>query len=134
MKKSFHLLIFILFSTLSACNKDKGIILDNEWIAASITFENGDVSTPFAEYTFLLESKNQFRLQLDINLCGGTVNFRKKTVDFKDGIGCTEACCDSDFAVALVTKLTDTKYWEISNNQLILTNDSSLRIVFDKKL
>jgi heat shock protein HslJ len=133
MKGLFFTLIFSLFYSLVACNKDKDILMENEWIASSIRFENGDFITPLAQYHFIIENNNQFRLQLDINMCGGEVYFRKKTVEFKNGIGCTEACCDSEFAIALVDNLTQTKYWEISNNQLVLTNDKGLNIVFLKK-
>ena len=133
MKGHFFTLIFSLFFSLVACDKDKDIVMDNEWIASSIRFENGDFVTPVSQYYFILENNNQFRLQLDINLCGGEVYFRKKTVEFKNGIGCTEACCDSEFAIALVDNLTQTKNWEISTNQLVLTNDKGLMIVFLKK-
>jgi heat shock protein HslJ len=133
MKGFFYTLIFALFFSLVACDTDKDIVMDNEWIASSIRFENGDFVTPVFQYYFILENNNQFRLQLDINLCGGNVYFRKKTVEFKNGIGCTEACCDSEFAIALVNNLTQTKNWEINANQLVLTNDKGLKIVFLKK-
>ncbi len=133
MKMLFYTLIFALFFSLVACNKDKDIVMANEWIASSIEFENGDFVTPVSQYYFILENNNQFRLQLDVNLCGGEVYFRKNTVEFKNGIGCTEACCDSDFAMALVDNLTQTKYWEIKSNDLVLTNDKGLQIVFVKK-
>ena len=133
MKEIFYTLIFSLFFFLVACDKDKDIVMDNEWIASSIKFENGDFISPVSQYYLILENNNQFRLQLDINLCGGEVYFRKKTVEFKNGIGCTEACCDSEFAIALVDNLTQTKNWEIITNQLVLTNDKGLMIVFLKK-
>ncbi len=132
MKILLHLLIFAFFFSLVACNKEKEIVIDNDWIASSIRFENGDFSTPDSQYHFTIENKNQFSLRLDVNLCRGTVYFRKKSVVFK-GIGCTEACCDSESAIALVDNLNKTKYWEASNNQLVLTNDKGLKIVFDEK-
>ena len=133
MKTVFKTLILIYFFVLVACIKEDDIVLSNEWIAASITYENGNFISPNSEYSFNLENKDKFSLRLDINLCGGTVYFRKKTVEFKNGIGCTEACCDSEFAVALVNNLDKTKNWEIVENQLILKNDKGLKIVFNRK-
>jgi hypothetical protein len=130
MKGLFYTLILALFFSLVACDKDKDIVMDNEWIASSIRFENGEFITPVSEYYFILEKNNQFRLQLDVNSCGGEVCFRNKTVEFKNGIYCTEACCDSDFAIALVENLPQTKYWEISTDQLVLTNDKGLVKLF----
>jgi len=133
MQTVFKTLILIFFFVLVACNKEKDIVLSNEWIAASITYENGDFITPNSEYFFILDNKNKFTLRLDINLCWGSVHFRKKTVDFKNGIGCTQACCDSEFAIALINNLENTKNWDIVENQLILKNDKGLKIVFNKK-
>lgn len=132
MKIFLHLLIFAFFFSLVACNKEKEIVIDNDWIASSIRFENGDFSSPDSQYHFTIENKNLFSLRLDVNLCRGTVYFRKKSVVFKS-IGCTEACCDSEFAIAIIDNLNKAKYWEVSNNQLVLTNDKGLKIVFDEK-
>lgn len=133
MKKVFTQLFVIFIFSLIACDSDNEIDIDNEWIASSIKLENGDFMTPTSNYNFVLENNNQFSLQLDINRCGGNVYFKTKTVEFKNEIGCTEACCDSEFAIALVTNLSKSKNWEIISNQLILTNDIGLKIVFEKK-
>lgn len=75
--------ILICFFILNACNKEKDIELSNEWIAASITFENGGLLTPNSHYLFNLEKKDRFSLRLDINDCEGSVLFKEKTVEFK---------------------------------------------------
>ncbi len=122
--------ILICFFVLSACNKEKDIELSNEWIVASITLENGGFLTPNSDYLLNLEKKDRFSLRLDINVCEGSVEFKEKTVEFYNGIACTEACCDSEFAVALASNLDKTKKWDIVENQLILKNDKGLKIVF----
>lgn len=123
--------ILICFFVLSACNKEKDIELSNEWIAASITLENGGFLTPNSDYVLNLEKKDRFSLRLDINVCEGSVEFKEKTVEFNNGIACTEACCDSEFAMALVSNINKTKNWDIVKNQLILKNDKGLKIVFN---
>ncbi|KRP27540.1 hypothetical protein [Polaribacter sp.] len=133
MKKVFTQLFVIFIFSLIACDLEKEIDIDNEWIAASIKLENGDFMTPTSNYNFILENNNQFSLQLDINRCGGNVYFKTKTVEFKNGIACTKACCDSEFAIALVTNISTSKKWEIISNQLIFTNDAGLKIIFEKK-
>lgn len=133
MKTVFKALILTSIFALAACNKDKDILFSNEWIAASITQENGDFITPNSDYTLILESKSQFSLRLDVNLCGGKVYFRRQKVNFKDGIYCTEACCDSEFAIALVNNLDKTRNWSIVGNRLMLKNDKGLLIVFNRK-
>lgn len=133
MKKVILQLFVIFIFSLIACDLDKEIDIDNEWIASSIKLENGDFMTPTSNYNFVLENNNQFSLQLDINRCGGNIYFKTKSVEFKNGIACTEACCDSEFANALVANLSKSKKWTIISNQLILTNDTGLIIVFEKK-
>lgn len=133
MKGVCFVLIFILFYSFIACNKEKEVVLDNEWLVFSIRLENGDFTTPTSQYYFIPENRNSFKLLLDINTCSGKVNFRSKTVAFSDGITCTEACCDSDFAIALINNLVKTKYWEINGQKLVLSNDKGLEIVFNKR-
>ncbi len=133
MKTIFYTLFFASFFFLIACEKDKDVISDSTWIASSIKFENGDFANPNSQYYLVFEHKGQYRLQLDINLCGGEISFKEKSVKFKNGMGCTEACCDSDFAIALVDNLTKTKNWVLNANQLVFTNDKGLEIIFVKK-
>jgi len=131
--KSINLaLIFVSFFLMVSCEKDIAIVLDNQWVASSIKFENGDFETPGSLYYLIFENKGQFRLQLDVNLCGGEVSFKKKLVNFKNGIACTEACCDSEFAIALINNLTRTKYWAVNNRLLVFSNDNGLEIIFEK--
>jgi len=135
MKNSFKLLLLFVLACFSSCNKEKNNVINNEWIASSITYENGEYETPDIKARYLLsfEKKSQYSLQLDINLCGGEVSFKRKSVTFKKGMNCTEACCDSEFANALATKLPQTEKWQIDNNILSFSNDKGLKIDFIKK-
>jgi heat shock protein HslJ len=70
--------------------------------------------------------------QFDINLGGGGVGFNKDTVDFSEGIYCTKACCDSEFANTVIQLLPENTQWKLSNNPLIFFNKKGLEIVFRK--
>ncbi|MEY2905103.1 MAG: hypothetical protein RJA52_1119 [Bacteroidota bacterium] len=129
-------IIFLsLISLMSlSCNKDNlQILVDTEWIAKSIQQENETILLPMADYILSFENERQFGLRLDINICGGGVEFKKETVDFSAGIYCTKACCDSEFANLLVQKLPENTHWKLSNDQLIFSNKKGLEIVFRKK-
>jgi len=133
MNTLLRILLFASFLFLVACEKDKDIILDSEWIASSIRLENGAATTPDSEYTLAFENKGSYSLRLDVNLCGGEVSFRRKSVKFRNGMNCTEACCDSEFALSLASNLTKSKYWELNANQLVFTDDNGMEIIFVKK-
>ena len=133
MKTTLLALFFLFLLHLTSCNKDKANVIDNQWIATSIVLENDVILTPNSNYYLSFESKDQFSLSLDINHCGGEVHFKKNTVEFKSGAYCTEACCDSDFAITLLNQLTQIEQWELIENQLIFSNPRGLKIVFLQK-
>jgi heat shock protein HslJ len=135
MNNMFKLLFFITILAFTACNKDRGNVINSEWIATSITYEDGQTATPDmkAKYILSFEDKKKYRLQLDINSCGGEVTFKSKSVKFKNGMNCTEACCDSDFAVSLTDKLPQTDSWKIKGNNLIFENNKGLKVSFIKE-
>lgn len=133
MKKIIYALCITCLFLLNTCDANKDVILDSEWIASSIKFENGDITTPDAEYILIFENKRQYRLQLDVNLCGGEAFFKGKSVRFNNGMACTEACCDSPFAIALVEHLTKTRNWQLNGNELVFSDDKRMEIVFAKK-
>ncbi len=133
MKIAFRLLFLITLFVLFSCNKDSDNEILGSWKAVSITYEDGEIALPDAEYLLTFENPSQYRLQLDINNCFGEISFNNNTVEFPDGIGCTEACCDSDFAISLAQELPQTQQWEITANQLLFSNDMGLQVVFKMK-
>jgi heat shock protein HslJ len=133
MKFTFLPIISILSLLLLSCDKaDIEILVETDWVAESIQRENGIILTPDADYILSFENDHQFGLKLDINLCGGRVDFKKETVDFSEGIYCTRACCDSEFANTLIQLLPENTHWKLSNNQLIFSNKQGLEILFRK--
>ncbi len=133
MKTTLYALFVLFFLNLISCNKEIKNVTDNQWIARSVVLENNVILTPNETYCLSFESKDQFSLSLDINHCGGEVHFKNKTVEFKSGAYCTEACCDSDFAITLLNQLTQIEQWELIENQLIFSNTRGLKIVFLQK-
>ncbi len=133
MKNSSHILLLTFLFTLISCNTDSDEEILGEWIAASITYENGETVVPEAEYILTFENLSQYRIQLDVNLCSGEVSFNNNSVEFPGGIGCTEVCCDSSFAVSLTEILPQTEQWQITGNQLSFSRDAGLRLTFSKK-
>jgi len=133
MKIKFLPIISMLSLLLLSCDKaDIGILVETDWVAESIQQENGTTLTPDADYILSFENDHQFGLKLDINQCGGGVDFDKETVDFSEGIYCTKACCDSEFANTLIQLLPENTHWKLSNNQLFFSNKKGLEIVFRK--
>lgn len=133
MKIKFLLIFSILTLLLLSCDKANiDILVETDWVAESIQQENGTILTPVADYILSFENNHQFGLKLDINLCGGGADFKKETVDFSEGIYCTKACCDSEFANTLIQLLPENTHWNISNNQLVFSNKKGLEVVFIK--
>lgn len=133
MKNVFYVILLVCIGALSACNANLDSLVSHEWKAVSMRLENGTVSTTDSLYSLDFENARQFRLQLDINTCGGELTFRGQSVRFQNGMMCTEACCDSEFATTLAANLTKAQKWELQNNTLIFTSEKGLRIEFVKK-
>lgn len=130
----FILYGFLSVFCLTACSKKSDEITDNEWVAISIKLENGTFLTPVADYLLTFDNGSKFKLQLDKNSCMGRMTFGENRVSVDDGISCTEACCDSEFAEILVESLQDVDTWRIiETNRLLFTNKSGLEVLFEKK-
>jgi heat shock protein HslJ len=133
MKNKIPAFVLMMSLLLLSCDKANiDILVETDWVAESIQQENGVILIPDADYILSFENDHQFGLKLDINLCGGGVDFKKETVDFSEGIYCTKACCDSEFANTLIQLLPENTHWNVSNNQLNFSNKKGLEIVFRK--
>ncbi|MEM1320814.1 MAG: hypothetical protein AAGG75_11195 [Bacteroidota bacterium] len=134
--KIFALLFLLSFSI--GCDKD-----DDDSVGCSITqLENTswrvtlyEENDSFAEPpgTYVLEvNSTSFTLSLDVNNCGGNLQIcdDDQLINFTEA-GCTEACCDSDFAESMVDFLVnDVITFEVDNDQLKLLSSTLL----DKRL
>ena len=122
--------IFILFS----CKKDYSKISDYEWIAKSFKSNpTGVIDT--TNKTYILDfDDNSFHFKLDVNACGGKVNFKKNNQVSFSLPGCTEACCDEKFPTNIAENLPLITSYELDGDKLILMNSEPfLEITFVKK-
>lgn len=121
MKKLF---LFLPFVFLFACNGDDMGDMDNVKTPIDITLsdwrvsqvKNGeDVTDPAASYILKLEDDGTFSLRLDVNTCSGAyeIDLQNKRISF-DGVGCTEACCDSEPALDVAEVLGKVVRYELA--------------------
>jgi heat shock protein HslJ len=66
-------------------------------------------------------------LTLEINTCTGTFTLNSDTLLIKD-IGCTEACCDSEFSLELTELLPRVEGYYFTNGKLNLSGLENLNI------
>lgn len=120
------LLLLCLFLS-SACSKQAPILnLDpfenSEWLV--LRQKNGDLNFD-APRTYVLTflSDGAYRINMDLNNCSGTYSYAPEegSITFKRP-ACTEICCDSNFAVGMLTLLyRDVNAYEFEGNELFLS-------------
>lgn len=124
-------------TTLLSCNDQQDIstISDNNWVVIGFKRDADAISKkPQIEYTFTFESKNQLSVQLDINLCGSDIKFKKNNTLEVSGFSCTEACCDSEMAVMIVDHLQGENTYTLLGNRLdVRTSEGSVIQLETKK-
>jgi hypothetical protein len=133
--RTIQTLILVLLASLHlACTPERREVTSNEWIALSLSGINGDSSSnPPAEYILRFPQRRSFSIQLDVNSCGGTVQFQPNNVILFNGIGCTEACCDSEFATRMLAIMGVVNRFQFNNDQLIMLGNAGEKLVFQRK-
>jgi heat shock protein HslJ len=133
------LFIIVLAATVIwfSCKKSNTQITDSDWQVESIKV-HVDSAVRFANsgqiYVLSFEGEKNYNFRLDVNICGGDVNFKRGAHNIAFGLAaCTEACCDSDFAQKAVSLLQEVSKYELSGNRLILFADDSRKIDLIKK-
>lgn len=122
------LLCLALFT--AACQPDRQDVVDNAWAVVSYRLTETDSlrNAPRA-FTLSFGDRKSFSFQLDVNRCGGSVNFKPNNiVVFSQTPTCTEACCDGPYALGVLSALKEVNRFELLNEQLILTGNGGLRI------
>lgn len=121
---------------LSSCEKEDINydinIKENEWVVSKIkTKEDLVLRTTSSTYILKFIDDIQYTINLDVNSCGGNyTNFGNGSIKIEPA-GCTEICCDSEYAEDLIQILsTITKYYG-KGNELILEGDGKI-ILFKK--
>lgn len=125
--KPFRLLIWYLplLFFLAGCEKIDGPAKDifQTWEAIefvsveSVIYEKSDHS----QILLTINPDNSYRLQLDVNSCGGELLSISELGILFSSPACTEACCDSDFALRLVSLLSSINMYKIEGDTLRLS-------------
>lgn len=128
------LLLFVL-GALLACSPERATILDNRWVVVSYQLTEADsVRNAPQPYTLSFNDSRNFSFQLDVNTCGGSVNFQTNNIIlFTQSPTCTEACCDGAYARGVLTALKEVNRYELLNEQLTFTGNGGLRITLVKE-
>jgi hypothetical protein len=122
-QKMKMLIISLISLSLLSCNNVEDAELEGTtWKVTSFKNENGNRTSVGISCTMTLTDGNA-NIALDVNSCFGTYTLGNNgQIDFSDGFGCTEACCDepeSEEAMRMITKCTE---YNISGNTLELSN------------
>lgn len=134
LKMRRFIAILTLSSLLSACSMGEREVLDNSWRVVSYKMNDADsLRTTSQSYVLSFADRNNFSFQLDVNTCGGSVEFKPNNIlVFSQNPTCTEACCDGVFSSGVLSAIKQVNRFELLNEQLILTGNNGLRIDFDK--
>lgn len=119
------LAIGVLSIIISSCKRsaDNGSIIGS-WRVASL-LKDGTSTVQNTSDTLLVSFFNDksVRVQLEINNCEGTFTTGQDGFDISN-LGCTEACCDSEFSSDLLYTLKRVDDYTIAGEELNLTGDS----------
>lgn len=130
------LLTAIITPLLLCCSKEKQEVIENNWQVESIKVHADSAFHHPAQgkiYTLAFETKINYVLKLDVNKCSGKVKFKSSSsIDFTD-TGCTEICCDSDFAKNIVYILIEVEKYHLTDTTLILTKKNG-KVINLKKM
>jgi heat shock protein HslJ len=129
MKFLFLALISI---TVASCNVDDAALEGPTWSVQNFTNQDGKKTSIGISCDLTLTDGNA-NAALEVNSCFGTYTLGNNgQIDFSDGFGCTEACCDepeSEEAMRMITKCTE---YNISGNNLTLSNTEGVKVVLKK--
>lgn len=123
------LLIFgLIFTVLISCKKDDKDLI-GEWEVTAIRASgSADWESAPEPYEFLFEDGRKLSIMLDVNRCEATYNRCTCGSMSIEGAGCTEACCDSEFAERVLEFLPDIESHEIDGDELRLEGKRFIRL------
>jgi hypothetical protein len=123
----FGLFVIGLFS--QSCQKeDVDIdIKSNDWQVIEVEWDDQSTSEGTDSlYIIQFQSDTTVLLMLDVNTCFGSyVIQRKGDIEFEQG-GCTEICCDSEYAAALPLLLSKMKHYYEKGERLYFEGDGKM--------
>lgn len=134
MKTLYFSYLFTFFIVLNSCDSDKNLVINKTWQVVGFK-ENQDalMKIPEIRYPFMFDNKNNLSISLDINSCGSSVKFRKNNQLNVEGFSCTEACCDSEMAVKIISDLVGNNTYSHSGNKLSITTGIGSIIFLESK-
>jgi len=136
MKKNtlfFGIFVIIILS----CHKDSmdysNILSTNAWKINSYRIGN-PVAYSFTTEDYIFNfngEKKTYELNLDVNDCSGSFIISDKISIELESPGCSEICCDSDFAEELLRVIPIITNYQIRGNLLWLVGDG-VTIILEK--
>ena len=122
---SFLLIIMMSFS----CGK-KDISIDitsNNWEVVKIK-KQGESSYTKAEESYILKFTNEqtYSINLDVNECFGDYEITGSGSIIVGQMGCTEVCCDSEFATTLSDLFPKMTSYYGKGNELIFEGEGKI--------
>lgn len=120
----------LMLMTVWACSNNQQEVLDNTWKVESYKMSDSDsLRSTSQSYILSFADRRNFSFTLDINSCGGSVDFKPNNiVVFSQSPTCTEACCDSPFSTGALAAIKQVNRFELINERLTLTGNNGLRI------
>lgn len=130
-----RILFVLLVGAVMACSADRNTIIDNRWVVTSVQLNEADsVRNAPQPYVLSFDGNRSFSFRLDVNTCGGSVNFQANNIVlFTQSPSCTEACCDGVFSRNVIGALKEVNRYELIDDQLTLTGNGGLTIRFVKE-
>ena len=117
--------IGVLFFSCERKNTDIDFTKKN-WKVVSIKPEGEAKQNAEADYILDFKEDNSVSLNLDINACGGSYDIPNEGSITFTAFGCTEACCDSEFAEEMVIMFPDMTSYYVKGNELTLEGDGKI--------
>ncbi|MBI4645393.1 MAG: META domain-containing protein [Bacteroidia bacterium] len=104
-------------------------ITSNGWKVKSIK-KSGQTFSDKAKNSYFLEftSDTTYKLTLDVNYCNGQYSIPKKGKIIFGIVGCTEICCDTDFAESIPGLIHNITDYYIKGGILTLTGDGQIKL------
>ena len=130
MKRNIACLTLIfVFSIFYSCDKNKNDeTLLGKWKVEKLYKDSLMLPQIDNEYIFEFVDDTTVNVKLDVNSCYGKYNMScNDCIDFQ-GFGCTEACCDTKYALGIINIANETTYFSIDGDQLILKGSGEITL------
>lgn len=148
MKNRSYLTLFVLLLFISAftCNRKandgnkqdgekesmtatKAADIRGDWVVQSLQLKDKEPNSYDKYYTLNITAEG-LGLPLDINQCGTSYTVKKDSMIVDKFMTCTEACCDSEEAVAISKFLSGPLHFTIREDILKLSHDKGTLTLF----